>query len=170
MASGHASRANRPNTWLHRPATRREVLTCQPGAVHTWHLADESCSARGSGSRSGWIAQLRAACHQKRPAQKNEALDLVRRLRGRRRRRLGAIAEGGRIAIAQALRIVGRGERHGERRVVIGDASPERERQQDDQEPFHCFIPVNDWFGYAREILPAKRFTSPLASCPWPSF
>jgi hypothetical protein len=37
MASGHANRANRPNTWLHRPATRREVLTCQPGAVHTWH-------------------------------------------------------------------------------------------------------------------------------------
>jgi len=40
MASGHANRANSPNTWLHRPATRREVLTCQPGAVHTWHKAD----------------------------------------------------------------------------------------------------------------------------------
>ena len=40
MASGHANRANRPNTWPHRPATRREFLTCQPGAVHTWHLAD----------------------------------------------------------------------------------------------------------------------------------
>src|ERR1700675_3863432 len=40
MASGHANRAKRPNTWLHRPATRREVLTCQPGAVHTWHIAD----------------------------------------------------------------------------------------------------------------------------------
>ena len=40
MASGHANRANRPNTWLHRPATQREVLTCQPGAVHTWHLTD----------------------------------------------------------------------------------------------------------------------------------
>ena len=24
MASGHVNRANRPNTWLHRPATRRE--------------------------------------------------------------------------------------------------------------------------------------------------
>ena len=45
MASGHANRANRPNTWLHRPATRREVLTCQPGAVHTWHIADESFGA-----------------------------------------------------------------------------------------------------------------------------
>ena len=41
MASGHANRANRPNTWLHRPATQREVLTCQPGAVHTWHISDK---------------------------------------------------------------------------------------------------------------------------------
>ena len=40
MASGHANRANRPNTWLHRPATQHEVLTCQPGAVRSWHLAD----------------------------------------------------------------------------------------------------------------------------------
>src|SRR5512134_2860497 len=41
MASGHANRANRPNTWLHRPAiVRRDVLTCQPGAVHTWHFSD----------------------------------------------------------------------------------------------------------------------------------
>ncbi len=39
MASGHVNRINRPNTWLHRPATRREVLTCQPGAVHTWLIA-----------------------------------------------------------------------------------------------------------------------------------
>jgi hypothetical protein len=40
MASGHANRANRPNTWLHRPATQREDSSCQPGAVHTWHKAD----------------------------------------------------------------------------------------------------------------------------------
>jgi hypothetical protein len=40
MASGHVNRINGPNTWLHRPMLRREVLTCQPGAVHTWHLAD----------------------------------------------------------------------------------------------------------------------------------
>ena len=46
MASGHANRANRPNTWLHRPATRREVLTCQPGAVHTWHLRDVDVDAQ----------------------------------------------------------------------------------------------------------------------------
>ena len=42
MASGHANRTNRPNTWLHRPASQRDVLTCQLGAVHTWHKADLS--------------------------------------------------------------------------------------------------------------------------------
>ena len=40
MASGHVNRINRPNTWLHRPATRRGDFPCQPGAVHTWRLAD----------------------------------------------------------------------------------------------------------------------------------
>jgi hypothetical protein len=40
MASGHVNRTNRPNTWLHRPATRCEDSPCQLGAVHTWHLAD----------------------------------------------------------------------------------------------------------------------------------
>src|ERR1700745_2600602 len=30
-------RANRPNTWLHRPACKREENPCQLGAVHTWH-------------------------------------------------------------------------------------------------------------------------------------
>ena len=38
MASGHVNRTNRPNTWLHRPATRREDSPCQLGAVHTWHI------------------------------------------------------------------------------------------------------------------------------------
>ena len=42
MASGHVNRTNRPNTWLHRPATRREDSPCQLGAVHTWHIAFES--------------------------------------------------------------------------------------------------------------------------------
>src|SRR5262249_44910823 len=40
MASGLVRRANRPNTWLHRPACRREENPCQLGAVHTWHKAD----------------------------------------------------------------------------------------------------------------------------------
>ena len=39
MASGHVNRTNRPNTWLHRPAMRREDFPCQLGAVHTWLLA-----------------------------------------------------------------------------------------------------------------------------------
>ena len=39
MASGHVNRTNRPNTWLHRPATRRKDSPCQLGAVHTWHIA-----------------------------------------------------------------------------------------------------------------------------------
>ena len=40
MASGHVCRANRPNTWLHRPPCGREDSPCQPGAVHTWHFSD----------------------------------------------------------------------------------------------------------------------------------
>src|SRR6516225_11368713 len=39
MASGLVCRANRPNTWLHRPACKREEKPCQLGAVHTWHTA-----------------------------------------------------------------------------------------------------------------------------------
>src|SRR5262245_44568377 len=39
MASGLVRRANRPNTWLHRPACKREENPCQLGAAHTWHLA-----------------------------------------------------------------------------------------------------------------------------------
>jgi hypothetical protein len=42
MASGHVNRTNRPNTWLHRPAMRREDFPCQPGAVHTLHIAGQS--------------------------------------------------------------------------------------------------------------------------------
>jgi hypothetical protein len=32
MASGYVNRARRPNTWLHRPALRREDSPCQLGA------------------------------------------------------------------------------------------------------------------------------------------
>jgi hypothetical protein len=39
MASGLVCRANRPNTWLHRPACERAEKPCQLGAVHTWHNA-----------------------------------------------------------------------------------------------------------------------------------
>jgi len=40
MASGHVYRANRPNTWLLRPMLQSEDFPCQPGAVHTWPIAD----------------------------------------------------------------------------------------------------------------------------------
>ena len=59
MASGHVNRINRPNTWLHRPATRREVLTCQPGAVHTLHLADVDGGAVVSAFRSKGDCRIR---------------------------------------------------------------------------------------------------------------
>jgi hypothetical protein len=39
MASGHVNRANRPNTWLHRPTLQTGKSPCQLGAVHTWHIA-----------------------------------------------------------------------------------------------------------------------------------
>jgi len=45
MASGHVNRTSRPNTWQHRPSLRREDSSCQPGAVHTWHLADVNARA-----------------------------------------------------------------------------------------------------------------------------
>jgi hypothetical protein len=38
-------RANRPNTWLHRPACKREENPCQLGAVHTWHFGEEPIHA-----------------------------------------------------------------------------------------------------------------------------
>src|SRR5215510_1213117 len=45
MASGLVCRANRPNTWLHRPACKREEKPCQLGAVHTWHTVSVSSVA-----------------------------------------------------------------------------------------------------------------------------
>jgi hypothetical protein len=34
------NRENRPNTWLLRPTLQSEDSSCQPGAVHTWPMAD----------------------------------------------------------------------------------------------------------------------------------
>ena len=44
MASGHVNRAERPNTWPHRPICTREESSCQLGAVHTWPIATERIS------------------------------------------------------------------------------------------------------------------------------
>ena len=66
MASGHVNRANRPNTWLHRPSCKREenpcqpgaVHTCQPGAVHTWHIPVLSAAAwNGSLGRTAEVGR-----------------------------------------------------------------------------------------------------------------
>jgi len=72
MASGHVNRANRPNTWLHRPTLQREESPCQSGAVHTWHKAasaarakaDIRCqAAKPANDRSGhWVAAHGSNC------------------------------------------------------------------------------------------------------------
>jgi hypothetical protein len=42
MASGQVNRIKRPNTWLQRLMLQnREESSCQTGAVHTWHKADQ---------------------------------------------------------------------------------------------------------------------------------
>ncbi len=46
MASGHANRTYRPNTWLHRPMLQTEESPCQLGAVHTWHETDMPTTLR----------------------------------------------------------------------------------------------------------------------------
>ena len=56
MASGHANRIQRPNTWLHRPRLRREDSPCQLGAVHTWHKAD--IPMRSTDVRFGGMADI----------------------------------------------------------------------------------------------------------------
>src|SRR6516225_10193083 len=60
MASGHVNRANRPNTWLHRPMLQSEVSPCQPGAVHTWPKADlpeHECDVRFRGWSGARVAE-----------------------------------------------------------------------------------------------------------------
>ena len=62
MASGHASRINRPNTWLLRPDLRREESPCQHGAVHTWHKADiarDALECPLSGAKQTFAQQAR---------------------------------------------------------------------------------------------------------------
>jgi hypothetical protein len=41
IASGHAYRSNRLNTWPHRqPCRNVQQIPCQRGAVHRWHKAE----------------------------------------------------------------------------------------------------------------------------------
>jgi hypothetical protein len=53
MASGLVCRANRSNTWLHRPACKREEKLCQLGAVHTRALS-------GLNEMSAWLSAFGA--------------------------------------------------------------------------------------------------------------
>jgi hypothetical protein len=67
MASGHVNRANRPNTWLLRPMLRREDSSCQPGAVHTWPLADVAVVSanvrfQGAGSTGRCNTGVKSLC------------------------------------------------------------------------------------------------------------
>ena len=68
MASGHVNRTNRPNTWLHRPATHREDSPCQLGAVHTWHIATnpKAQNLRSVLMQSGhlWTSGLGRTCSE----------------------------------------------------------------------------------------------------------
>jgi len=63
MASGHVNRTYRPNTWLHWPSLQREENSCQPGAVHTWHIASFRYDAEfGLSKHSGhWSARTNQA-------------------------------------------------------------------------------------------------------------
>jgi hypothetical protein len=47
MAGGHVNRAQRPNTWLHRPICTPAESPCQPGAVHTWPLTSFTALQKG---------------------------------------------------------------------------------------------------------------------------
>src|SRR5262245_13125001 len=52
MASGHVNRTNRPNTWLHRPACKREEKPCQLGG----RIEMSQCSSL---SRTGFPLPIR---------------------------------------------------------------------------------------------------------------
>ena len=65
MASGHVSRFYRPNTWQHRPSLRREDFSCQPGAVHTWHIATFRCDVELGHYRG--IADIEQRCTRSTP-------------------------------------------------------------------------------------------------------
>jgi IS30 family transposase len=41
MVSGHANRANRPNTWLRRPKPASDESPCQLGAIHCTGISSD---------------------------------------------------------------------------------------------------------------------------------
>ena len=73
MASGHAYRTNRSNTWPHRPGSaEHQINPCQRGAVHTWRIAD----ARAS-SRHGGCSRLRSTGNAFKLAARRSVFDAV---------------------------------------------------------------------------------------------
>jgi hypothetical protein len=58
MASGHVDRANRPNTWPLRPTPQSEDSSCQPGAVHTWPVADMAAARSGVRFQGDTVAKV----------------------------------------------------------------------------------------------------------------
>jgi len=93
MASGPVCRANRPNTWLHRPAMRREDFPCQLGAVHTWHFSDVGRCPMGvrkvgkSGHWSGRAFALAARPRSRARREHDRQPVIAPDLRARRRNR-----------------------------------------------------------------------------------
>ena len=64
MASGHVNRANRPNTWLHRPATRREILLANPEpSTHGTFLPSQSIGWTSVMGRTTDLARTRLEDH-----------------------------------------------------------------------------------------------------------
>jgi hypothetical protein len=58
MAGGHVNRAQRPNTWLHRPICTPAESPCQPGAVHTWPLTSFTALQKCGRYRIDCVAKL----------------------------------------------------------------------------------------------------------------
>jgi hypothetical protein len=61
MASGHVNRTNRPNTWLHRPATQREdfLANSEPSTHGTCVMSTRSAVMSAFGAKSENNCSLR---------------------------------------------------------------------------------------------------------------
>ena len=119
MASGHVNRVNRPNTWLHRPMLQREESPCQPGAVHTWHIAaPDVCDSTSAVGESRHRIPGASVDQPTEPC-----------LGGAKRQLLESYHK----ASMNRHRIRHRIRRHLDRRAQPGDAAIRALRQQNDQ-------------------------------------
>src|SRR4029450_1738672 len=74
MASGLVCRANRPNTWLHRSACKREEKPCQLGA-HRGNEPGEPTEVLGD-RHKGELVLCAAGATQSQPAKPENALQV----------------------------------------------------------------------------------------------